>query len=356
MKKMIALTLALMLMILTAAAAFADEKLDFSYATWVDGFTDEGLALYHARNGMYGYVNTDGEIAIPAMFIDARSFSEGLACVCVNGLYGFINTKGEIVIECKWNSAESFSEGVAAVRSGDLWGFIDATGAVVIQPAYTKVGSCQNGCIEVGYGGEVIDLTGAPVTRKYESETIFRVGTRVTGGYTKTYEYELRANGHVIATTSVYDSSSYAGYTMDLITRVENTGSLWRITERSKTAFGYSSNYILYDAAADKILMHDMDYIATTMTDGLIAVCDDSVGYYVNEKGVMEIPPVGVEVNPFVDGVALIKVVDGVYVFMDTQGVIIGSFDYAYEMNNGFSIVKEDGVWHVINSQCEKVN
>lgn len=360
MKRLLALTLALLLM-LGASAAFADELMDFTYATYVGGFSDEGLAVFHARNGLYGYVNTKGKVEIPASFSYAGDFADGLALVKVNMLYGYINTAGEVVIDCKWDDANSFSEGVAVVKKGDYYGLIDTTGAVVLDTVYKSVSSCKDGYILVmdkEYKEFYVDKTGAKVNRTFESEAVFTIKSETTGSYTKTYHYELRANGHAIAKTSLYDYDSTAGFSVDAIHKVKNTESLWVITKRVKNALDKwpTSTYILYDSAADKILMQDMKFIDTTMSAGMIAVKDDSVGYFVNDKGVMQIRPVGADVWTFTDGVARVRTSDGVYAFINTSGNKIASYDDAHDMNNGFATVRDGSKWHVIDSQGNWIN
>ena len=48
----------------------------------------------------FGYIDTNGNLAIEFRFDEARSFSDGLAAVKLNGKYGFIDNLGEIIIDC----------------------------------------------------------------------------------------------------------------------------------------------------------------------------------------------------------------------------------------------------------------
>ncbi len=49
---------------------------------------------------------------------------------------GFLNTKGEIVIPAKFDFAQYFTEGLSAVRQKDKWGYIDKAGNIVISPKF----------------------------------------------------------------------------------------------------------------------------------------------------------------------------------------------------------------------------
>lgn len=109
----------------------------------------EGLALV-CKDDKYGYINTKGEIVIPYQFDDAKKFSEGLAPVNIGatlqlsdqpkggiyylegGLWGFINTDGEIVIPCQFELAYPFSEDLAVIYENGKYGYIDKNGDVAI--------------------------------------------------------------------------------------------------------------------------------------------------------------------------------------------------------------------------------
>ena len=54
-----------------------------------------------------------------------------------NGLYGFIDRKGTVALEAKFKRALQFSEGLAPVMDDtNRWGYIDDTGKFKIVPQY----------------------------------------------------------------------------------------------------------------------------------------------------------------------------------------------------------------------------
>lgn len=62
------------------------------------------------------------------------------------GLYGFINTKGNIVIPCEYNDAKAFSDNKAAIKKRkDGWGFINTDGSIFIKPQYFSVQDYMHG-------------------------------------------------------------------------------------------------------------------------------------------------------------------------------------------------------------------
>lgn len=57
----------------------------------------EGLAQVK-QNNKYGFINKQGQVAIPLIYDIASSFFEGLAVVEQNGKYGFINKQGQVLL------------------------------------------------------------------------------------------------------------------------------------------------------------------------------------------------------------------------------------------------------------------
>lgn len=57
----------------------------------------KGYYLYQDFNGLRGYLNQDGSIAIPAQYKNARQFGAGYAPVCTEDGWHIINPLGEIV-------------------------------------------------------------------------------------------------------------------------------------------------------------------------------------------------------------------------------------------------------------------
>lgn len=98
---------------------------------------------------MWGYLDQDAKIVIPAKFEFADLFINGLGMVEDEGLAGYIDAKGQWVIAPRYVldpdfpgdiAARPFWGGLAAVRtrSGEkaVWGFIDKTGEWAILPRF----------------------------------------------------------------------------------------------------------------------------------------------------------------------------------------------------------------------------
>lgn len=138
--------------------AFTSEY-DVSYS----GFKDGRMRV--RKEGVWGYIGTDGKLAIPLRFKDADVFSEGLAGVVdADGSAGFINPQGEWVIRLE-NARPyypGFGEGLAPVRdlmSGKV-GYIDRSGKWVIQPRFKQARAFAHGVAAVC--DESLDASGWP--------------------------------------------------------------------------------------------------------------------------------------------------------------------------------------------------
>ena len=126
----------------------------------------EGLATIET-GGKSGYMDKTGKLVIPAMFVDAEDFSEGLAAVQVTGemrwcpadeagsrygsakSYGYIDRNGKMVIPPQFEYAGPFREGVANVSTCSKAGFIDRTGKIVLPVEFEEVFSFRGGLAQV---------------------------------------------------------------------------------------------------------------------------------------------------------------------------------------------------------------
>ncbi len=158
------------------------------------------LRFQHPVTGRYGYVDTTGRVALPARYVNARDFRDGVAVVveehhidCEYTTFApfVINQKGRRVI-CRPEGAsfsdasdgvilcrtldgetlafstsgerlfsldssyevDGFSEGRARVTKGQKVGYVDRCGKPVVQPIYTYGGTFRDGVAVVNRGGE----------------------------------------------------------------------------------------------------------------------------------------------------------------------------------------------------------
>ncbi|MBQ7132696.1 MAG: WG repeat-containing protein [Oscillospiraceae bacterium] len=58
----------------------------------------------------WGFVDEEGDVVIDPEYSDAKSFSNGLAAVCIDGKWGFIDMDNNLVIPCQYDDADYFNE------------------------------------------------------------------------------------------------------------------------------------------------------------------------------------------------------------------------------------------------------
>lgn len=140
------------------------EAVDIWESELTSGFMN-GFVEVRNEDGLWGFIDTHGELAIPYQYEDFSTFlsgyifvttdrgqdkwdlidtngktilkdiqadaynyyrvSEGLAAICRDGLWGYIDIQGREVIPCIYAEAYDFNEGYAWVRRSDgVWGVL----------------------------------------------------------------------------------------------------------------------------------------------------------------------------------------------------------------------------------------
>jgi hypothetical protein len=84
-----------------------------------------------------GYINKNGKLIIPFLYVEAHGFSEGLASVKkeMEGKWGYINKRGEWIIKQRFTEVpyDGFKNGLAFVKENGKWGYINLKGEYVWQ-------------------------------------------------------------------------------------------------------------------------------------------------------------------------------------------------------------------------------
>ena len=108
------------------------------------------LNVKKTYDAKYGYINKQGEYAVPLDYDDIANFSEGLAAVKKEDKWGFVNKQGEVVIPLEYDAASSFSERLARVAKNGKYGFVDTQGKIAIPFEYDyAISSFQEGLVVV---------------------------------------------------------------------------------------------------------------------------------------------------------------------------------------------------------------
>lgn len=83
------------------------------------------------ENGLYGFIDSTGQVIIPPKYRSAGEFSEGLAPVRENGYYGYIDESGKYVITPQYDYAEPFDNEYAIVFIDSYPNYIDKKGLLL---------------------------------------------------------------------------------------------------------------------------------------------------------------------------------------------------------------------------------
>lgn len=317
------------------------------------------------QSGKWGYINRSGEVVIKPRFDSAEPFAEGLALVrypprkkplkpgektaeLVEGV-GFIDHTGKVIIELDnplHLNGESFSEGLTLFWTwnqdkGNLYGFIDKTGKVVIKAQFTYAYSFADGlaavCVEWQKCG-FIDKAGEFVIEpKYRVAQSFREGLALAG-----FEYLLI--GFVNKSGEMVIEPQYG-----------NLGGTGFSEGMSVVAFQWGKfGYINTEGAIVIPMKFEM---AQPFMDGLAAVRVDSKWGYIDKTGKFVIEPQFKGAGPFSEGLAPVGNVDFMSAtrsdegeatiatgFIDKQGKMVFSlrFDSATPFVNGIARVRVD--------------
>jgi hypothetical protein len=82
--------------------------------------------------GLWGYIDVSGKMAIEPAYREARGFVNGLAAVKKDDLFGYIDAKGNLAIPARFTRATDFNaKGTALVVIDDRLALIDRQGAVI---------------------------------------------------------------------------------------------------------------------------------------------------------------------------------------------------------------------------------
>jgi len=172
----------------------------------------DGLALT-MQDGLWGFVDLTGAVAIPCTFSDAEAPQDGLVRISMEGLwgvadlsgavviepafdylwpyegecalyaefdefgievegYGYVNRLGERVTKAKYEQARHFSDGYAAVFDGEKWGYIDESGNTALAHIYDYAADFSDGYAAVAADGvySLIDHEGKALVIHREGE------------------------------------------------------------------------------------------------------------------------------------------------------------------------------------------
>lgn len=109
--------------------------------------------FFDQETELYGFLDCDGEIAVPAKYHIAYEFTDGgiAAVLDSNGWY-YISRTGDFVIRPKLydNGPDYFSDGLARYVKDGKYGFFDSSGQVIIEAQFEFAFPFEDGKAKIG--------------------------------------------------------------------------------------------------------------------------------------------------------------------------------------------------------------
>ncbi len=259
----------------------------------------EGLAVVE-KNGKFGYIDTNGEIAIPIRYIDADDFIGGTASVETVTDYLTIDKNGATVENSYYGSYDEEEElGDYYVISTGYYGDAGVasrnSGKVVLEPTYYSVTDLYNGIFEIMNDSYEYGFYNANTDTLVEPAYSYIEQFYETGDFYVESESYLSGvvdvNGNVIL-ESKYDSISAQGSNLYIVQIDGKYGLVQRdgqvlikpvfeelypmeISEDIigfTTVEGYDYHAMLYDNAEQEIITDTIEGALSDYGDGYILV------------------------------------------------------------------------------------
>lgn len=97
------------------------------------GEMSEGLVSFSPTGEKFGFMDTVGSLAVPAIYASVRQFHEGLASVCQEKC-GYVEAHGQGVIPLAYSAGLDFNGGKARVCNGSKCGYVSKAGVFTQSP------------------------------------------------------------------------------------------------------------------------------------------------------------------------------------------------------------------------------
>lgn len=299
---------------------------------------DYGPPLFaYKSDTLYGFINIDGEITIPATFNEVGEFTEGLAPVRVGLFWGYIDKSGKYFVEPNYQIARGFYEGKAAVAVGGKMGYIDKTKQMVIDPKFDGAWSFNNGRALVLVDGLVgfINAEGEEIV-----PATFFEALPYSENYAVAFDTFEKKYGYI-------DTSGFWAVHADF-------EELWPYSE-NVAAVARNGKWGYIDKKGLYVIAPEYDY-AWGFSDGLGLVKQHGFWSFIDHKGERAFPDTFLDAWEFSEGLAPV-ITQGLWGFIDKKGAVQIAPKYTgySKFENGLALMQIDDSVFYINKYAEVV-
>lgn len=345
---------------------------------------------YEAPESKWGYINTLGDLVIPARYDEASHISEGMAAVNLRGKWGYIDTAGHTVIDFQFKAAWPFSEGVGRVLNfNGSWtlvyrdgrqntlpleivevydasdgllrfkqnfrtGYLNSEGTIIIAPEYEQGWDFEGGTARIRLNEKVglIDTTGQLILPA-EYDKLINPGDSWIPAKTGTLHYYINRHSN----TTLQDDWSYVNSFHHGAAAVSGAGSKYLIDTTGQQISGFfqslryagsgrwvcerDGKFALSDANGTVLCNFEYDQI-NNFSEGYAVFMQDGYYGYLDLECLQFIPPQFGLAWDFSGGFARAAFRDGI-AYIDTSGTVpfLPDFQDIRDFHEGYAAVQE---------------
>ena len=257
--------------------------------------------------------------------------------------YGYINENGNWIIQKRnwFHEPSFFKQGYAVMGSDGLYGVIDKRGVVIVPYEYEEITLLENASILVAQNGlyGVLNRDGS-IRHELKYSDVLEVNKNF---------YAL----YLSDTIDIYNSNS--------MTQLDVQCTDMEVFGKGFYKLWHGSNVGLFQDSSDIKLVMCIPTVYDELTLYSKGIC---LAEYKNSlklldfKGVLLKDLTYTEVTPVKEGFAIATTAEGQINYLDSKGQKIFDTDFEYFngvshkgcFNNGFAIVKKDGVFGIIDT------
>jgi len=334
-----------------------------------------GREMYlYKLNGKYGFMDENGLPYIPAKFIYASNFSNGLAVVMLSDKFGYINKNGDLIIDYRFDDAQDFNHGRAIVEEDGKIGLIDPTGKYILEPKYEDIGSFSEGVfyVQTDQGYKYFNLEGNPVF-----DIVFDEAFSFENG--KAYVSKEGVNGYIgkdgnflISTDKgkirLFNDSIYVLELRDSMTFILESDSLVndkyfeRIgnLEENRAIVTKNGMYGYVDEKAEVVIPIELIKFSNLFQfaqfeNGHAKKMKGNKYTLIDSLGKQILPAIFTGIGDFNELIPVTKGDQWGFTNRDARLIINYQYDYAYSFNNNVAFVDKQGKMGVINEKGELI-
>ncbi|MBE6924631.1 MAG: WG repeat-containing protein [Ruminococcaceae bacterium] len=335
----------------------------------------------------WGFIDAEGNVIIAPCLNDPKKFNAGLLPVNDNGLYGYMDPEGEWAIRPQFMYAAPFSEGVATIAMLDenlgspVYSFINHTGRTLttFRDGAGRGWPFKNGAAIVGWSNQklaIVDKTGSMV---FETQFDQFNGDETSGRFIFDGLISVCVDdkwGFIDSAGKWIIEAQYEGaeYFRNRLCTVKKDGK-WGVIDTTGK-FVVEPKYDWYVCFYDDLAAVDMgekygyinqegkvafdaqfDY-ALDFHEGVAPVLVNHRWGLIDTEGKWVVEPTYSEMGRFCYGFATVQLDDGSWGYIDTTGKLVIQ-GYAQTTNfyeDGYAVVMvEEGQWTVIDKDGNRL-